>query len=31
MKEDIYLIRWLRARNFDVDAAEIMLKMVKLK
>lgn len=26
MKEDIYLIRWLRARNFNVNLAEQMLK-----
>jgi len=26
MKEDIYLIRWLRAGNFDLDRAENMLK-----
>ncbi|OXA53320.1 SEC14-like protein 4 [Folsomia candida] len=25
MREDIYLIRWLRARNFDLHAAESML------
>ncbi|ODN03975.1 SEC14-like protein 2 [Orchesella cincta] len=25
MKQDIYLIRWLRARNFNVDQAEQML------
>jgi len=26
MKQDIYLIRWLRARDFDVNAAETMLR-----
>jgi hypothetical protein len=25
MQHDIYLIRWLRARNFDINAAELML------
>jgi hypothetical protein len=28
MSEDIYLIRWLRAKNFDIPAAEKMLKTV---
>lgn len=26
MKYDIYLIRWLRARNYDVASAEEMLR-----
>lgn len=26
MKYDIYLIRWLRSRDFDINAAEAMLR-----
>ncbi|ODM89230.1 SEC14-like protein 2, partial [Orchesella cincta] len=26
MKQDVYLIRWLRSKNFDVNAADKMLR-----